>query len=97
VADGGCLVLGFNRNIADGLDLVQTVRKLDRNLPAIFIVGGGGPLTRASVYAAGGFAYLERPIQEAALIRAVNDALAIRSRGLTIMGAATAPATAASS
>lgn len=73
---GGCLVVGCNRNIADGLDLTDALRKLGWDIPVIFIVGGGGPATRALVRAAGAFAYLERPAQEAVLIQSVRDALA---------------------
>jgi two-component system response regulator FixJ len=76
---GGCLVLGFNRLIVDGLELVTTLRRRGITLPVIFIVGGGDALTRAAALAAGAFAYLERPIEEAALIRTVRAAVVCRS------------------
>lgn len=72
---GGCLVLGFNRLIVDGLELVAILRRRGITLPVVFIVGGGDALTRAAALAAGAFAYLERPIEEAALIRAIRAAL----------------------
>jgi two-component system response regulator FixJ len=71
----GCLVLGFNRAIADGLELVTTLWRRGSTMPAIFIVGGGNAMTRAAALAAGAFAYIERPVEETALIRAVSAAL----------------------
>jgi two-component system response regulator FixJ len=72
----GCLVLGYNRAIADGLELVATLWRRGITMPVIFIVGGGDAMTRAAALAAGAFAYIERPVQETALIRAVSTALA---------------------
>jgi two-component system response regulator FixJ len=71
----GCLVLGFNRAIADGLELVATLSRRGMMMPVIFIVGGGDAATRAAAMAAGAFAYIERPVEEIALIRAVSAAL----------------------
>jgi len=74
----GCLVLGFNRHIVDGLELVATLRRQGFKLPVIFIVGGGDVSTKAAALAAGATAYLERPIEEMTLIRAIKAALAPR-------------------
>jgi len=79
-ACGGCLVLGYNRHIVDGLELIATLRRRGITLPVIFIVGGGDASTKAAALAADAFAYLERPIEEAALIRAIKAAL-IRQNG----------------
>ena len=76
----GCLVLGYNRLIVDGLELIATLRRRGIGLPVIFIVGGGDALTKAAALAAGAFAYLERPIEETALIRTIRAAL-IRRNG----------------
>jgi two-component system response regulator FixJ len=72
----GCLVLGYHRTIASGLELVATLRRRGITMPVIFIVGGGNAMTRAAALAAGAFAYIERPVEETALIRAVSAALA---------------------
>lgn len=74
--DGVCLVLGFNRLIMDGLDLMSALQSRGIAMPVIFIVGGGDQLQKLTVHQAGAFAYLERPIQEAALIRAIRSAVA---------------------
>jgi two-component system response regulator FixJ len=72
----GCLVLGYNGAIAGGLDLVATLWRRGMTMPVIFIVGGGDAMTRAATLAAGAFAYIERPVEETALIRAISAALA---------------------
>ena len=72
----GCLVLGYNRAIAKGLDLIAALWRDGITMPVIFIVGGGDALTKAAALAAGAFAYIERPVEETALIRAVSAALA---------------------
>lgn len=76
VAGGGCLVLSYNRAIVEGLEIVATLRRRGTTMPVIFIVGGGDATRRAMALAAGAFAYIERPVEEAALIRAVSSALA---------------------
>ena len=87
----GCLVLGHNRSIVEGLELLATLKRHGATLPVIFIVGGSDAVTKAAAIAAGAFAYLERPIEEAALIRAVTAALA-RKCGLSASaGGASAP------
>lgn len=75
----GCLVLGYNRSIAGGLELVATLRRRGITVPVIFVVGGGSAATRAAALAAGAFAHIERPVEEAALLRAVRAALARKS------------------
>jgi FixJ family two-component response regulator len=72
---GDCLILGFNRLIVEGLDLIAALRRRQVKTPIIFIDGGGDALTRASALSAGADAYLERPIQEARLLRTIMDAL----------------------
>lgn len=70
-----CLILGFNRLIVEGLDMLSALQRSQVETPTIFVVGGGGALTRASALGAGADAYLERPIEESTLIRALMDAL----------------------
>jgi two-component system response regulator FixJ len=91
-ARAGCLVLGYHRAIADGLDLVATLRRRGMTMPVIFIVGGGDAMTRAAALAAGAFSYIERPVEETALIRAVSAALSRKGgRGAPADSAAATP------
>jgi two-component system response regulator FixJ len=75
----GCLILGYNRAIANGLELIATLWRRGITIPVIFIVGGGDAATRSAALAGGAFAYVERPLEETALIRAVSAALSRRS------------------
>jgi len=73
---GSCLILGFNRHIVEGLNLLRALRKRSADLPVIFIVGVGSNATKAAISAAGAFAYLERPIAESALVQTIRSAAA---------------------
>lgn len=92
---GGCVVLGHNRGIVDGLELMVTLRRRGATMPVIFVVGGGNAMTKATAIAAGAFAYLERPIEEAALIRTIRAAMTGKSTCKALLGqdqpAASAP------
>jgi two-component system response regulator FixJ len=88
----GCLVLGFNRTTIEGLDLLATLRRRGIRLPVIFVVGGGNASVKAAVLAAGACAYLDRPIEEAALIRTVRSVMALEGRRNDGTPAATAMA-----
>jgi len=81
----GCLVLGFNRAITSGLELVATLRRRGIAMPVIFTVGGGDAITRAAALAVGAHAYVERPVEESALVRAVSTALARKGNRATAM------------
>jgi two-component system response regulator FixJ len=70
-----CLVLGFNRLIVEGLDLLAVLRSRRIETPVIFIGGGGDPSARAASLRAGADTFLERPFEEATLLRAVIDVL----------------------
>ncbi len=71
----GALVLGYNRQIAGGLEMIDILQRRRIAMPVILIVGGGNAWTRAATLNAGAFAYLERPIEETALIRTTKAAL----------------------
>ena len=89
ISRGGCLVLGHNRQIVDGLKLMEALRRRSSLLPVIFIVGGGDATTKATAIAANAFAYLERPIEEIALIHTIRAAL-VRRVGWNVPASATA-------
>jgi len=84
---GSCLILSFNRHIVDGLDMLAALRQRRVMTPALFVVGGGNAATRASALAAGAAAYLERPVEEKTLIRAIIDALHDRGHSNSSMSA----------
>jgi two-component system, LuxR family, response regulator FixJ len=67
-----CLVLSSNRLIRDGLELLSTLRRRGIATPVIFVVGGGSLAVKATALASGAAAYLERPVEEKALMRAIS-------------------------
>jgi len=77
---GDCLIIGFNRRIAEGIDLLALLRKRQVGTPIIFIDGGGDVLTKDAALGAGADVYLERPVGEARLIRTIMDVLARKER-----------------
>jgi two-component system response regulator FixJ len=77
---GDCLILGFNRLIAEGIDLLAILRRRQVGTPIIFIDGGGDILTKSAALGAGADVYLERPVGEARLVRTIMDALARKER-----------------
>ena len=80
---GTCLVYGCNRHIMDGIDLMNRLRSKGVEMPVIFIVGGGSPLTKAAVVAAHAGAYLESPVEEETLMRAIKAMLKPGNRDKT--------------
>ncbi len=74
-ARAGCLVLGFNHHIKEGLALTGALHESGLNLPVVFIVGRGEPAARAAAIRAGAFAYLERPVKESLLLYTIRNAL----------------------
>lgn len=68
-----CVVLGFGRYGADSVRTLRTLRKHRPGLPIIFIVGQRGTASSA-ITCEDAFVQLERPVQEAALIQAIQRA-----------------------
>jgi FixJ family two-component response regulator len=70
---GSCLVLGFSRYGADAVKNLRSLRKHRPNLPIIFVVGQSSAFSSAAT-CSDAFAQLERPVQEAALVQAIQRA-----------------------
>jgi FixJ family two-component response regulator len=83
ISRAGCLVLGFHRDIEEGLALTRALTQSGRAAPVIFIVGIDDAAARAAAFRAGAFAYLERPVKESILIYTIKNAL--RSQSQTSM------------
>jgi len=77
---GDCVILGINRLVAEGIDLLSMLRRRHVSTPIIFIDGGGDVLTKGAALKAGASVYLERPVGEARLIRSLVDALRRKER-----------------
>lgn len=79
--EGDCLVLGFSRCGADAIDDLRTLRRRRPDLPIIFVVGQSGA-SQGAVAGVDAFIQLERPIQEAILMQAIQRAVEHRPSAL---------------
>jgi FixJ family two-component response regulator len=77
----GCLVLGFQNDIEEGLVLTSALNESGSGLPVIFIVGKDDAAARSAALRAGAFAYMERPVKESTLIYAIKNALQSQRQG----------------
>lgn len=76
-----CVVIGLNRAIDDGLELLAALGRRGLDLPVIFVVGNCGATQKLAALRAGACAYLERPAGEAALVQTIKAAMAGRGAG----------------
>ena len=75
-----CLVLDIRMPGMSGLDLLRVVAGTARALPVVFISGHGDDEVRAQALAAGAVDFLYKPLDEATLLAAVDQALEISER-----------------
>jgi two-component system response regulator FixJ len=71
----GCLILDLHLPIVGGLDLIRIMRDREISMPVVFITGRGDREIRERALEEGAVAFLEKPVQEEALMAAVRDAL----------------------
>jgi len=71
-----CLVLDVHLGGMSGFDLQQRLAAAGAPIPTVFITAHDDPITRER--ARSGVAYLRKPFREAALIGAIQQALATR-------------------
>ncbi len=74
-----CLVLDQHLPGTTGLDFLASPEGTQLDLPVILVTGRGDAALRARALGAGVFAYLEKPVDDGALIAAIEQALADRS------------------
>ena len=80
-ADGpACLVLDIRMPGLTGLDLQGELQKNDSILPIIFITGYGDIPMSVKAMKAGAVDFLPKPVNDAALLRAIEQALARAAR-----------------
>jgi FixJ family two-component response regulator len=72
----GCLVLDLRMPGMDGLDLLAHLAKVGQRVPAVILTAHGDDDARDRALQAGAVAFLDKPFPSAALIEAVNSALA---------------------
>jgi two-component system, LuxR family, response regulator FixJ len=70
-----CLILDHNLPGASGLDFLEARGAAAIDLPVILITGRGDPSARARALELGVAAYLEKPLDDQALIAAIRSAV----------------------
>lgn len=73
----GCLVLDVQMPGFTGMDLQAELRALDSNLPIIFITGHGDIPTSVRAMKAGAMDFLQKPVKDKDLLRAIEQALTL--------------------
>jgi len=72
-----CLILDHHLPGTSGLEFLASAKGAALRLPVIVITGGADPTIRARARALGVAAFLEKPIGEAPLLTAIENALAV--------------------
>ena len=70
-----CVVLDFQMQQINGLDVLNELRLRGVEIPVIIITAHDETIVRANCLAAGASAYLCKPIDEVVLRRAITDAI----------------------
>lgn len=73
--DAGCLVLDVRLPGMDGLQLQQTLHERGIRLPIVFITGHGDIPMAVRAVNAGALDFLEKPLDESALLERIDTAL----------------------
>jgi FixJ family two-component response regulator len=71
----GCVVLDLQMPGPSGLDLQQALQRYSLPLPVVFLTGRGDVASSVRAMKAGAVDFLTKPVEPAALLRAVADAL----------------------
>jgi two-component system response regulator FixJ len=73
--DGGCVVTDVRMPGMSGLDLVRRLKAHGQNLPVVVITGHGDVPLAVEAMRAGVIDFLEKPFDDAALLRSIRMAL----------------------
>jgi FixJ family two-component response regulator len=82
-ADPGCILLDLRMPGVSGLDLQQSLARMEERLPIIFLTGHGDIPASVRAMKAGAVDFLTKPVRREALLRAVENALGVDSMGRT--------------
>lgn len=70
-----CMILDLHLPVVGGLDFLASRPAASSDVPVILMTGRGDDATRARAYELGVTAFLEKPIDESDLLKAINVAL----------------------
>ncbi|MGH7795077.1 MAG: response regulator transcription factor [Candidatus Binatia bacterium] len=80
-AEPGCILLDLRMPGASGLDLQQSLARLEERLPIIFLTGHGDIPASVRAVKAGAVDFLTKPVPREALLRAIQNALGVDAEG----------------
>jgi FixJ family two-component response regulator len=78
--EAGCLVLDVRMPGLTGIDLQRELQTMNRNLPIVFITGHGDIPMSVNAMKAGAVDFLQKPVKDKDLLRAIEQSLARAAR-----------------
>jgi len=80
-ADPGCILLDLQMPGLSGLDLQQSLQRMEERLPIIFLTGHGDIPASVRAMKGGAVDFLTKPVRRDALLSAVQNALDVDAKG----------------
>jgi FixJ family two-component response regulator len=80
-ADPGCILLDLRMPGVGGLDLQQSLARMEERLPIIFLTGHGDIPVSVRAMKAGAVDFLTKPVRREALLGAIQNAVSIDAKG----------------
>jgi FixJ family two-component response regulator len=80
-AGPGCILLDLRMPGASGLELQQSLERMEERLPVIFLTGHGDIPVSVRAMKAGAVDFLTKPVRREALLGAIQNALSIDAKG----------------
>lgn len=78
----GCLIIDIRMPGMNGLELQQTLQARDCQLPVVIITGHGDVTSAREAFRAAAIDFLEKPLDEARLVQAIEEAFARQASSL---------------
>jgi RNA polymerase sigma factor (sigma-70 family) len=78
----GCLLIDIRMPGMNGLELQQKLRDIDCGIPAVIITGHGDVASAREAFRAEAVDFLEKPLDEARLLKAIEEAYAHQDASL---------------
>ena len=83
-AEPGCILLDLRMPGASGLDLQQSLERMEERLPIIFLTGHGDIPASVRAIKAGAVDFLTKPVLRETLLRAIQNALGVDAKGRAV-------------
>jgi FixJ family two-component response regulator len=80
-AGPGCILLDLRMPGASGLDLQQSLARMEERLPIIFLTGQGDIPASVRAMKAGAVDFLTKPVRRETLLSAIQNALGVDAKG----------------